>query len=345
MRSLSGLIKIGLVLGQCWACHNVMADCNNARQLMGVNLAGAEFNGNKLPGKEGTDYIYPSPTDIQYFHRLDMNTIRLPFLWERIQPKLFGELDAKELASIRSVVQVATSLDMCVVLDVHNYGAYRGDAIGSQAVPEQAFIDVWQRLGKAFNDPKSTAFGLMNEPHKVPAKAWYMLAQKTVNQLRLQGNKNLILVPSAGWSGAHQWTKVVDKDSSAAEAFQKFNDPANNYAIEVHQYADPDHSGTHDSCVEEAKLQKIMADITAWGKGQHRKFFLGEFGTPANKPCLLALTSMVKGMADERVWRGWTYWAAGKWWRNYPMSVQPKDGLDAEQVQVLKRGMYLPRSP
>jgi endoglucanase len=336
MCGLTGFFRIGLALSLWLVCYSVAADCNNARQLKGVNLAGAEFNGNKLPGKQGTDYIYPSPEDIQHFHKLGMNTIRLPFLWERIQPKLFSELDAKETASIRSIVELAKSLDMCVVLDVHNYGAYRGSPLGSDAVPDQAFIDLWQRLGKAFNDPKAAAFGLMNEPHKVPAKAWYPLAQKVVNQLRAQGNQNLILVPSARWSGAHEWAKPVDGSSSAAEAFQKFSDPANNYAIEVHQYADPDHSGTHDSCIEAARLQAIMAEVTGWGKAQHRKFFLGEFGTPANQPCLVALKSLVNGMADDRVWRGWTYWAAGKWWRDYSLSVQPKDGIDAEQIRVLK---------
>jgi len=48
------------------------------------------------------------------------------------------------------------------------------------------------------------------------------------------------------------------------------------------------------------------------------------------------LNTMLKGM-DGPQWRGWTYWAAGRWWGNYPMSVQPKNGEDTPQMTVLKK--------
>ena len=37
------------------------------------------------------------------------------------------------------------------------------------------------------------------------------------------------------------------------------------------------------------------------------------------------------------VWQGWTYWAAGAWWGDYPMSIEPKAGVDREQMGVLAR--------
>lgn len=311
-----------------------LADCNNTEQLKGVNLAGAEFNGKKLPGRLNWDYIYPDPTDIRHFHELGMNVIRLPFLWERIQPKLYGDLDPSELRSIQSTVATAQALDMCVVLDVHNYGAYRGNPIGSEAVPAAAFFNLWVRLAKVFRDPASTAFGLMNEPAKVPVSQWYAIAQRTVDILRVKGTLNLLLVPSARWSGAHEWAHSFDGISAASE-FSRFRDPRNNYVIELHQYADSDYSGTHASCIDSQPLGQIMERVTQWGKENHKKLFLAEFGTPDNRECLQALGTVLNSMSDPSVWRGWSYWAAGRWWGGYPLSIQPEKGINANQTEII----------
>jgi endoglucanase len=42
-------------------------------------------------------------------------------------------------------------------------------------------------------------------------------------------------------------------------------------------------------------------------------------------------------MAQNRdVWIGWTYWAAGAWWpKDYFTSVQPLNGADRPQMNVL----------
>ena len=53
--------------------------------LLGVNLAGAEFGWN-VPGVFGTDYTYPTHTEIDYYAAKGMSVVRLPFLWERVQP-------------------------------------------------------------------------------------------------------------------------------------------------------------------------------------------------------------------------------------------------------------------
>ncbi len=52
----------------------------------GVNLAGAEFNSARRPGTLYKDYTYPAATDYAYFAGQHMNIVRLPFLWERLQP-------------------------------------------------------------------------------------------------------------------------------------------------------------------------------------------------------------------------------------------------------------------
>ena len=54
-------------------------------QFVGVNLSGAEFGQNILPGTYGTQYTYPTTAEVDYYKGKGMNMIRLPFRWERLQ--------------------------------------------------------------------------------------------------------------------------------------------------------------------------------------------------------------------------------------------------------------------
>ena len=321
----------------------VQARCLQTGLLQGVNLAGPEFNGGQLPGVLNKDYVYPQDSAFDYFAAIGANTIRLPFRWERIQPSLFGALDAAELQQIAAAVASAKSRGMCIILDVHNYGAYRGLAIGAPEVPLRALSDLWLRLHAVFNDPRVTVFGLMNEPSKLPIDLWAKIAQQTVQALRSKGAQNLILVSGGRWSGVHEWEKVIGETSNA-QAFAQFQDPLQRTWLEVHQYADRYYAGTGQTCVPAAKIAPLFGNITRWAKTHQQRLFLGEFGTPANAACLAALEAMLAQMQDARVWRGWTYWAAGSWWGDYPLSIEPRNGQDAPQTAVLKKYFSAPIS-
>ncbi|MEO6919690.1 MAG: glycoside hydrolase family 5 protein [Collimonas sp.] len=337
--SVTGRRMVGLALAaMCiFFCQLATAGCLDGNRMAGVNLSGAEFAPDKLPGTVFKDYVYPDPGDMRHFQSLGMNTFRLPFLWERIQPQLFGPLDEAEVQRIEDTVATARSLGTCVVLDVHNYGEYRGKPIGSAEVPRTALLDLWTRLLARFKDPENTAFGLMNEPSKLPIAEWAVVAQETLSILRKKGSRHLILVPGGSWSGAHSWF-AKDNGVSNADAFRKFHDPADNYMIEVHQYADADFSGTNNTCVDPARLRAIMADITVWANSTRRRLFLGEFGVPVNEQCLQALTAIMDGMKGNAAWGGWTYWSTGKWLGNYPFSVEPDSNGDKPQMRILKTG-------
>ena len=333
-----GVLSIGMFVGCFLVTQLAMANCLDNKRMVGVNLSGAEFAAQKLPGTVFKDYIYPDIADMRYFQSLGMNTFRLPFLWERVQPKLFGALDSAELSRIVSTVADARSIGACVILDVHNYGEYRSRPIGSVDVPREAFIDLWTRLQPSFKDTDHVAFGLMNEPSKLPTAEWAATAQETVLALRKKGAENLILVPGGGWSGAHAWFSK-DAGTSNADAFRSFHDPANNYMLETHQYADSDSSGTNNTCVDPARMTSVMAKITEWAISTKQRLFLGEFGVPRNEACLKALSAMVGGTKNTAAWGGWTYWSAGKWLGAYPFSLQPDENGDKPQVEILKQAM------
>ena len=90
-----------------------------ASMFAGINLSGAEFG--SVPGVYGRDYLYPGLRSIEYFRRLGFNLIRLPFLWERLQPDLWGPFVAAEQNHLVELAEYLGERQMQLVLDPHNY--------------------------------------------------------------------------------------------------------------------------------------------------------------------------------------------------------------------------------
>ncbi|HYG06798.1 MAG TPA: glycoside hydrolase family 5 protein [Stenotrophomonas sp.] len=305
----------------------------------GVNLAGAEFNSSKRPGTLFKDYTYPAAGDYAYFAGKGMNIVRLPFLWERLQPQPKGELDATQLQLIRKGVDQAKAQNLHVILDVHNYAKYNGARLGTDASPPALLVDLWTRLATVFKDDDAVIFGLMNEPNAVDATAWAAMAQASIDAIRATGARNLILVPGTAYTGAHSWAST-SYGTPNATALANINDPANNFAFEVHQYLDKDYSGTSGECVSPTIGADKLRGVTAWLRQQGKRGFLGEFAGGSNETCMQALDGMLTFMEQNAdVWLGWTYWAAGSWWpATYPFNVHPaKDGSEKPQMPLLTR--------
>jgi len=306
--------------------------------LLGVNLAGGEFGAVGQP--YGTGYTYPTHAEIDYEAASGMNVIRLPFLWERIQPTLGGPLDPAELARIDDVVNYATSKGMKVDLDVHDYGNYGGQPIGSSAVPNSAFADLWGKIAAHYATNVNVMFGLMNEPQQSSASGWLGSVNAAITAIRGAGASQEILVPGIGYDGAWTWTT----GPNASVIGSGVNDPLNNYAFEVHQYLDSDGSGTHQNVVSSTIGSQRLADITTWAENTGHRLFLGEFGTASDATSLSALGDMLSTMSQHAdVWQGCTYWAAGPWWGNYMYSAEPSNGVDTGQMKVLEE--YEHRAP
>ena len=100
------------------------SDCQAQLSYTGVDLSGAEFGNIPTPGNTGvygTDYTYPTDAEVDYFISKGMNTFRLPFRWERLQPTLDSPLNSTEFARLNSFVTYATLRGATVILDPHNF--------------------------------------------------------------------------------------------------------------------------------------------------------------------------------------------------------------------------------
>jgi endoglucanase len=332
-------IHLAAVLAIC-AAHSADA-ADGSLRFTGVNIAGGEFAPDNLPGVYDRDYTYPDPTSLDYFAAKGMTVVRVPVLWERIQPKLGSELDGAEMARLDAVVAHAASKGMRVILDVHNYAAYRGSMIGTTSVPTSALGDLWRKIAARYKDKESVVFGLMNEPNNLKTETWFEAANIAIAQIRGTGAKSLILVPGNGWSSARSW---VDRDygTSNGEVMLGIKDPADNFVYDVHQYFNSDWTGTSADCQSRDIGISTLTPFTQWARQHHQRGFLGEIGVGAGSTCLDALDRTLRFMSDNSdVWVGLTYWAGGAWWpKDYFTNVQPLDGKDRPQMTILEKYVH-----
>ncbi|HVM38953.1 MAG TPA: glycoside hydrolase family 5 protein [Sphingomicrobium sp.] len=308
--------------------------------MMGVNLASGEFAPERLPGVYDKDYTYPGARTAEPFLRMGMNTVRLPVRWERLQHQPLAPLDQAEMRRLdRSIQQLGGF--QTIILDLHNYGRYHG-ALLEGAGGAAMLADFWTRIAQHYGRSPKIAFGIMNEPHDLPAPAWRAIVDQTVAAIRRTGARNLLLIPGTRWTGAHSW--MSGGSESNAAAFQDFRDPGRNFLFEVHQYLDWNSAGTSKSCAGAKVGSRRLEAFTRWSRQRGARALLGEFGSSADPTCLAALDDMLRYMSrNADVWAGWTYWAGGDWWGDYSYSIQPgAGGAPRPQAQVLKRYLAMP---
>lgn len=136
----------------------------------GINSAGGEF-GSNVPGVYGIDWKFDGQASFSYLASRGIRLIRLPFLWERLQPTLGGALDAGNLNRLRQAVDAINAAGMTCILDCHNYAAYNGVKLNQPGGPTGAYLgDLWRRLSDVFREHAGVVgYGLMNEPNSIPS--------------------------------------------------------------------------------------------------------------------------------------------------------------------------------
>ena len=314
-----------------------------AMQYTGVNLAGGEFASQNKPGRYGYDYAYPTAAEVNYYVGKGTNVFRMPFLWERVQRGLDQPLYADDLTKIKTFVNTATNAGAYVVLDPHNYGKYNGVYIGSAGGPTDAqFANLWSQLATEFKGNSKVIFGLMNEPTQV-STTWVGSANAAIAAIRAAGATNQIFVPGVRWTGAHSWYTGTTANPSNASTMVNIVDPGDNYAIEVHQYVDSDSSGTHHTEIANNDTMigaKRLQSFTTWARTNNVQAFLGEFavansiiGTGSTQIGDETIANMLDYMeTNNDVWAGFSWWAGGPRWNNYPFDIEPLNiGTASEQ--------------
>lgn len=237
----------------------------------GIVDAGGEFGyapttertspfSNRNPGRYDRAYHYDTAATFEFLASRGIRLVKIPFRWERLQPRPGGRLDRDELRRLRAVTERAGTAGLDVILDMHNFGAYyvardgRGVrcAIGQRACSIRDFADVWERIAKAFRATDHVVgYTLMTEPvamkrvgNRTAPEVWRRGSQAAVTAIRLAGERDATLFVSGyHWSGTHDWSRWNPEPW--------ITDPSDAIRYEAHHYWDRDHSGHYGHSYDE----------------------------------------------------------------------------------------------
>lgn len=329
------------------------ANYSTGLQLRGINLSGAEF------GPYAS--LVPVAADILQFGIAGMNMARIPFKWEVAQPLAGGPLNVKYIAQLNELAGALLAKGYWPLFDLHNYMRYN-----HSIVDEKAMTDIWHRLtAPAPNEPNSTFFALastytgagpnsggwtkpsvmfdvMNEPNSMASATAVQNLNAAIAAIRANGLNNPVFVEGNNWSGLHSWMQAIAPNPPDAVSMLGIVDPHNNTVINVHQYLDPDGSGTHSDCVDPDTLPAALnwTAFTGWLQENQLQAYLSEFGAADNSVCragISALLSLVESAAwtKELGWGfvGFSAWSAGHaWGSKYILGLNPGDQAAAMMV-------------
>ncbi|MFT3966513.1 MAG: cellulase family glycosylhydrolase [Sphingobium sp.] len=306
-----------------------------AKALPGVNISGGEFGG--TGGKLGTNYIYPSKSEISYYAAQGFKVLRIPFRWERLQPTPYAALSATDRNALKTAVTQANALGLTVVLDMHNYGQRQTSTgtfdVGSANVTAEALTDAWVKIMEDYRGNPQLWVGLMNEPNRQSPDNWWRIANQVVQDLRNQKIDNKILVPGTAWTGAHSWISSGNAARAAA-----FVDPSNNYAFEVHQYLDGGSAGIAAPC-QTGSAARVEAALQ-WAEARGVQLFFGEMGGSSDPQCAIEYPAMLRRLNSSPAVLAWTAWGGGAWWNvSYMFRLQSTTTQPTAHMAMLNANM------
>ncbi|QOY87754.1 glycoside hydrolase family 5 protein [Paludibaculum fermentans] len=315
---------------------------------IGVNLSGAEWGEDHLPGVLGQDYVFPSERSLQYWAEQGLTRLRVPFRWERLQPTPGGPLDEPYLEQLVLAADRAAAAGLQLAFEPHNFGRYRiegtdwiidqSDGRGRTPVSRYDLADLWVRFAHELGGHRAVwAYDLMNEPHDMGGSDWKRISQCVVVAIRAAGDTKLILVPGDGWSGSEWW-----KQRNGRRAW--IDDPAGNILYEAHCYFDGNRGGRYElSYDEEAAKDGDLATVGRrrvtpfldWCRDNGVGGIVGEFGVPHADPRWLPV---MDGFLDAVAEAGMDafYWAAGEWWQDYAIGIQPSPDYAVHRPQLAR---------
>ena len=105
----------------------------------GVNLMGG------WQSLYGSSDNFATTQQLDYYKSRGLNTFRVGFLWDKLQPTLYGPLDPTYLAKMDKLVADVKARGQKLTF-VPLPGKWKGNDVGTTAVPQAAFNDLWIKL-------------------------------------------------------------------------------------------------------------------------------------------------------------------------------------------------------
>lgn len=302
------LLGKGINLGNAWDSHRNWSDSTDSYEVIADTRLDDYWN-NSIEDKY-----------FQIIKDAGFNSIRLPVNWDWTTSEAYPyTLSAERVAGVREDIQIANSLGMPVIINVHHYE--RLYSYPTTQAPK--FYEIWRQIAEAFKDfsPDSLVFEVLNESRGNSDKVLNELIDSVYTIIRSSGGNNAlrtIMINPSEW-GHFEAMDDLSKNALWAQD--------GNIIIDGHYY-DPysfTHQGHNSSCGTEwttGQTSEITADLKSFistakklfpgANGTSIPLFIGEFGASSACPQVsdstrALYTKTVVKIANALGYK-WSYW-------------------------------------
>jgi endoglucanase len=290
----------------------------------GFNLAGCDFE----------TFTPPCACDAVYFTKQGASIIRLPVLWEYLQPDINVPIDFStgDALVYADLVRELTASGLYVVIDLHNYMRYNPSDPGADIDGDDYIVgnnsptaingptaeqygETWETIATEFVHNPLVLFDLMNEPNHMSTTLILSNYNTVMPYIRnvesIAGvDPHIILLEGGAYSCMGLWTTAYPSQGypiANSEVFTpaNINDPGNNYIIHVHEYfsgldgnlTTPCGSGSTE-CVNSDLVLSIenFPEFVSYLQTYSLKAYLGELNGIADNNCAACINNLLSAL-------------------------------------------------
>nr|UWJ06596.1 endo-beta-1, 4-glucanase [uncultured bacterium] len=332
-QEMLNLLGDGINLGNAWDSHEDWYDSTDSYEV----IADTRLD----------DYWNNSIED-KYFQIIEdagFNSIELPVNWDWTTSEAYPyTLSAEDVAGVREDIQIANSLGMPVIINVHDYE----DLYSYPTTQAPDFYEIWDQIAEAFDDfsPDSLVFEVLNESDGNSDEVLNELIDSVYTIIESSGGNNAldtIMINPGEWGDF----EAMDDLSDNALWAQDGNIIIDGEYYDPYSFTD---QGENYSCGTEwttGQTSEITADLESFistaedlfpgANGTSIPLFIGEFGASSACPQVsdsteALYTDTVVKIANALGYE-WSYWGfTGVEFDAYDEST---DAWDPEILQAL----------
>ncbi len=221
-----------------------------------------------------------------------------------------NRLESAWLKTLDWVVQSASTNNLSVILDEHDYNRFARDAAG--CTPK--LLAFWEQISQRYQKaPESLLFEILNEPNgELTPELWNSLLKQALAVIRKTNPTRNVVIGPASWNSI----KFLDRLELPAED--------RHIIVTVHYYLPMEftHQGarwnrqtanlsgiTWGTEAERQRVGKDFAGVQKWSAAHKRPILLGEFGAydKGDVASRVRYTACVARTAESLGW-AWAYW-------------------------------------